>query len=87
MPELGYKEMTSGSWQGVYVPAGTPRPAVDRLFAAVTRVMADAEVAKRIGDSGAEIIVSKSPEDFAGFMKVQNARFAQVVKQVGAIAE
>ena len=87
MPELGYKEMTSGSWQGVYVPAGTPRPAVDRLFAAVTRVMADADVAKRIGDSGAEIIVSKSPADFAGFMKVQNERFAKVVKEVGATAE
>lgn len=87
MPELGFKEMTSGSWQGVYVPSGTPRPAVDRLFAAVTRVMADAEVTKRIGDSGAEVIVSKSPAEFAGFMKVQNERFAKVVKQIGAVAE
>ncbi len=87
MPELGYPDMTTGSWQGVYVPAGTPRTVVNRLFAAVTRVMTDADVAKRIGDSGAEIVISKSPEQFAAFMKAQNERFAKVVEQIGGITE
>jgi tripartite-type tricarboxylate transporter receptor subunit TctC len=87
MPELGYRDMTTGSWQGVYVPAGTPRPVVSRLFAAFTRVMADAEVEKRVGDSGAQVIVSKSPAEFAVFMKEQNERFAKVVRQIGGITE
>jgi tripartite-type tricarboxylate transporter receptor subunit TctC len=87
MPELGYRDMTTGSWQGVYVPAGTPRPVVSRLFAAFTKVMADAEVEKRVGDSGAQVIVSKSPAEFAVFMKEQNERFAKVVQQIGGITE
>lgn len=87
MPELGYRDMTTGSWQGVYVPAGTPRPVVSRLFTAFTKVMADAEVEKRVGDSGAQVIVSKSPAEFAVFMKEQNERFAKVVKQIGGITE
>lgn len=87
MPELGYKDMKSGSWQGVYVPTGTPRAVIDRLFAATVKAMADPDVIKRINDSGAEVIVSASPEEFAIFMKEQNERFVQVVKQIGGITE
>lgn len=87
MPELGYKDMKTGSWQGVYFPTGTPRPVIDRMFAAVVKVMADPDVIKRINDSGAEVIVSNSPEEFTVFMKEQNDRFVQVVKQIGDITE
>ena len=87
MPELGYKDMKTGSWQGVYFPVGTPRPVIERMFAAAVKTMADPEVIKRINDSGAEVIVSGSPEEFAAFMKEQNERFVQVVKQIGDITE
>ncbi len=87
MPELGYKDMKTGSWQGVYFPTGTPRAVIDRMFAATVKVMADADVIKRVNDSGAEVIVSKSPEEFTVFMKEQNERFVQVVKQIGDITE
>lgn len=87
MPELGYKDMKTGSWQGVYFPTGTPRAVIDRMFAAAVRTMADPEVIKRINDSGAEVIVSNSPEEFTMFMKEQNERFVQVVKQIGGITE
>lgn len=87
MPELGYKDMKTGSWQGVYFPTGTPRAVIDRMFAATVKVMADPDVIKRVNDSGAEVIVSKSPEEFTVFMKEQNERFVQVVKQIGDITE
>jgi len=87
MPELGYKDMKTGSWQGVYFPTGTPRAVIDRMFAAAVKTMAEPEVIKRINDSGAEVIVSKSPEEFTVFMKEQNDRFVQVVKQIGDITE
>ena len=51
------------------------------------RVMADPEVVRRLNESGAEIITSKSPEDFTQFMKVQNERFARIVKEVGVVTE
>ena len=87
MPELGYKDMKTGSWQGVYFPTGTPRAGIDRMFAAAVKTMADPEVIKRVNDSGAEVIVSNSPEEFTVFMKEQNERFVQVVKQIGDITE
>lgn len=87
MAESGFPGMTSGSWQGVYVPKGTPQAIVNKLYAVVTKVMADPAVIKRLGADGAEVITSKSPEAFAAFMKAQTEHFAKLVKQVGAVAE
>ena len=87
MAEAGFPGMTSGSWQGVYVPAGTPQAIVDKLFAVVTRVMSDADVVKRLNDGGVEVVLSKSPQDFARFMQAQNERWMKVVKEVGVVGE
>jgi tripartite-type tricarboxylate transporter receptor subunit TctC len=87
MPELGYESMRSGSWQGVYVPAGTPAPIVNKLFAVMIKVMADPEVTKRLNDNGIEVVTSKSPEEFAVFMKDENEKWAKVVKKVGVVMD
>jgi tripartite-type tricarboxylate transporter receptor subunit TctC len=87
MPEIGFESMKSGSWQGVYVPAGTPAPIVNKLFAVVTKVMADAEVVKRLNDNGVEVVTSKSPEEFAVFMKNENEKWAKVVQKVGVVMD
>jgi tripartite-type tricarboxylate transporter receptor subunit TctC len=87
MVESGFPELTLGSWQGVFAPAGTPRPIVKKLFTAVTRTMEDAAVQQRLGTASAQITLSKSPEDFAAFHKAQNEFWAKIVKDVGATAE
>lgn len=87
MVESGFPELTLGSWQGVFVPAGTPRPIVKKLFTAVTRTMEDAAVQQRLGTASAQITLSKSPEEFAAFHKAQNEFWAKIVKDVGATAE
>ena len=87
MREAGFPELTLGSWQGMYVPKGTPRAVVSHLYGALMKTMHDAEVAKRLQQGGAEIVTSKSPEEFATFMKTQNAFWAKIVKDVGAVAE
>ena len=87
MVESGFPELTLGSWQGVFVPAGTPRPIVKRLYTAVTRTMEDAEVLKRLGTASAQVTISKSPEEFAVFLKNQNEFWAKIAKDVGASAE
>lgn len=87
MVESGFPELTLGSWQGVFVPAGTPRPIVKRLYTAVSRTMEDTEVLKRLGTASAQVTLSKSSEEFAVFLKNQNEFWAKIVKDVGASAE
>lgn len=87
MPELGFESMNSGSWQGAYVPAGVPAPIVNRLFEVFTKAMADPEVVKRLNDNGVEIVTSKSPAEFAAFMKTENENWAKVVKKIGVVMD
>ncbi len=87
MTEAGYPTIRNGSWQGAYLPLGTPRTVVNRLYQAMIKVVADHDVVRRLNDAGAEVVTSKSPEDFAQFMKVQNERFAKVIREVGVVTE
>ncbi len=79
MREQGF-DMVVGSWQGIFVPKGTPRNVVNKLFAVGQETMKNADVIKKLTDSGVTIVVSKSPEDFGAFHKREHDRFAKAVK-------
>src|SRR5581483_9499598 len=79
MREQGF-DMTVGSWQGIYVPKGTPQPIVNRLFKAAHEAMKNTEVVKKLADGGTAVVLSASPAEFRKFWEAENARFAKVIK-------
>ncbi len=87
MAEAGFKSMRTGSWQGVFVPAGTPRPVVNRLFQAMQKVMEHPDVRRRLQEGGAEVVVSKSPEEFTAFVKLENDRFGKAIREAKITAD
>jgi tripartite-type tricarboxylate transporter receptor subunit TctC len=87
MIESGFPELTLGSWAGLYAPAATPRGLVNRLHAVTATALADTNVRNRMSTGGVELVTSKSPEDFAGFMEAQTAFWARIVKETGATAD
>jgi tripartite-type tricarboxylate transporter receptor subunit TctC len=87
LAEEGMPDMTAGSWQGVFVPTGTPPDVVAKLYTLVIQVMDTPDVRKRLADSGVEVVTSKSPEAFAAFLREDTERWAQVVKESGATVE
>ena len=87
MVEQGFTDMVSSSWQGVFVPAGTPRAIVDRLHAALLSVLAQPEVHQRFAGGGAFVVTSRTPEDFAAFVAAESQRWGRVAKEVGATVD
>jgi tripartite-type tricarboxylate transporter receptor subunit TctC len=87
MAEAGFPDLTVGSWQGVYIPKGTPRPVVDRLFDASVKTMQDQEVKRRLATASAMAVVSRSPEDFRQFWEREHKRWSKVVQDIGAAAQ
>jgi tripartite-type tricarboxylate transporter receptor subunit TctC len=79
MREQGINDVV-GSWQGIFLPKGTPLDIVDRLFAVAQKTMQDENVRKRLAQGGVDIVVSKSPEDFTAFVRSENARYAGVIR-------
>ena len=86
MREQGF-DMVVGSWQGVYVPKGTPSNVVNRLFTATHETMKNSEVIRRLTDSGISIVTSASPAEFRKFWEAEIRRFAMVIKEAGLETE
>lgn len=87
MYELGWKNLVTSSWQGVLVPAGTPRPMVDKLYAAIVKVLADPDIQARMRKGGAIAVSSQSPEDFKAFMEAETAKWTKVIEESGVRAD
>ena len=87
LAEEGLPEMTHGSWQSVFAPAGTPPDVIAKLYTIVLQVMDTPDVKKRLGESGVDVVTSKSPEEFAAFLRAETDKWAQVVKESGATVE
>ena len=76
----GLPGFVTGSYQGVLVAAGTPKPVVARLQSEFAKIAALPEVRERLQALGAEAVLN-SPEAFAEWMKIESAKWAVVVKR------
>ena len=65
-------------WQGVVVPARTPREIVVKLNAEINRALASPDVKERISDLGAEVIGS-TPEHLSEFITAEISRWRKVI--------
>lgn len=87
MVESGYPDFVTSSWQGIFVPAGTPRDIVDRLYAAITQTMKEADVVGRLAKGGVSVWTSPSSAEFADFVAAETRRWAKVAKDSGATVD
>jgi tripartite-type tricarboxylate transporter receptor subunit TctC len=80
--ESGLPGFEVAAWFGVFAPAGTPKPIVDRLSAEIRKAVAAPEVRQRLIDLGAEPLGS-TPEEFSAFVKSEYARWGVLIKEAG----
>jgi len=71
---------------GIVAPAGTPRPIVDKLAAALRVAIGSADVQARIAADGAEVMGS-TPEEYAADIDREETKWSAIVKMSGAKAE
>jgi tripartite-type tricarboxylate transporter receptor subunit TctC len=71
---------------GIVAPAGTPRPVVDRLNAAMRTALSSPEVLARLDIDGAEAFPS-TPEQYAADIDREETKWSEIVRRSGAKAE
>ena len=84
MAESGFPDMVSGSWQGVFAPAGTPRPIVEKLHAAVVAALTSPEIVQRLVGVGVAVVTNRTPEEFASFVSAEFSHWGKVARESGA---
>jgi tripartite-type tricarboxylate transporter receptor subunit TctC len=67
-------------WNGMFLPAKTPKDVADKLQKAVVDVLKEDEVQQRLKDLGAQPVGS-TPAEFATFLKKEDAKWGDVVKK------
>ena len=67
-------------WLGLGGPPKLPSAIVTKLFDAMKQISHDPELQKRIGDMGAEVAVSPSPQQFRDFMLGERERWGRVIR-------
>jgi tripartite-type tricarboxylate transporter receptor subunit TctC len=84
--ETGLKGFQSGTWQGIFVPRGTPEPVIRLLNREIVAIVKLPEVRKRF-DSEGGVPVGNSPQEFAVWLKAEIAKWAKVVKAANITLE
>ena len=78
--EQKIKGFPSYSWWGVYAPAGTPRPIIDKMHAEITRAVRSPDVTQKFVEQFNMEILTSSPEAFAAYQKSEQERWFKVIK-------
>jgi tripartite-type tricarboxylate transporter receptor subunit TctC len=84
--ELGYKGFDVSSWQGLVVPAATPKDIVERLHRDTVKLLGSAEIKEQFAKHGAEPAPT-SPEKFAEYIRGEIARWQKVARDAGVKPE
>ena len=78
--ESGLADFDVSGWVGIFAPAGTPPPVVDRLQKAFAATLSDAKVRERFDALGLQP-AANPPAEFARQLRADQARWAEVVKK------
>jgi tripartite-type tricarboxylate transporter receptor subunit TctC len=84
--EAGFAELEFGSWNGLHVPVGTPKPIVAKINSAIAGARDLPDIRQRMTELGFTP-EGGSPEQFGEFVKRDLARWQKVVKETGVKVE
>jgi tripartite-type tricarboxylate transporter receptor subunit TctC len=86
MDEAGVRGYEFNTWYGMLVPAGTPRPIVERLNRETAQLLDSAAIKEQFATQGIEAAPT-SPEQFGAYLRTEVEKWGKVVKASGATPE
>ena len=81
MAEQGYPGIGTNAWQGLFVPAATPKPVVDKLYSAVAAVLSRPDMKEMLAKQMMTVALSASPDDFNALVQQETRAWAEVVRE------
>jgi tripartite-type tricarboxylate transporter receptor subunit TctC len=83
LAEANLADFEINAWFGVFAPAGTPRPVIEKLNAEMARIMSDPAVQEKLLQQGVDP-VHGSPEELAALQKADLVKWRAAVEAAGA---
>jgi tripartite-type tricarboxylate transporter receptor subunit TctC len=79
LAEQGYPGIGTNAWQGLFAPAATPRPVIDKLYAAVARVLGQEK--DSLATKMLTVAVSPSPDEFNALVRRETQAWGEFVRE------
>jgi tripartite-type tricarboxylate transporter receptor subunit TctC len=80
MTEQGYPGIGTNAWQGLFAPAATPKPIVDKLYAAVVAILSRPEMKEMLARQMMTVALSASPQEFTERVRAETQAWSEVVR-------
>jgi tripartite-type tricarboxylate transporter receptor subunit TctC len=81
--EVGFPELTTALWNGLFAPAGTPQPVLEALHGHVSRILRDPEITGGLERAGTRLRLGESQAEFARYVEAEVARWTALVRELG----
>lgn len=85
--ELGFPNIGAVQWHGIATRAGGRRDIIDRLYTAVSQVLAEPDTRAKVLRTGYSGIDARSPAEFASFVRTETPKWQRMVKTSGVTAD
>jgi len=80
--EAGFPDLQMFTWNGIFLPAGTPKPIVDKMNKALVEILAMPDVKERLASLGFDPL-SSTPEEYLDFIKADLKKWGKIVQDAG----
>jgi len=83
LQEQGIKDFECYTWNAIIAPAGTPKPIVSKLNAAINKALADPKVSDALKKAGIDPTPGSTPESTTEFINAELKKWAPIIKASG----
>ena len=81
MAEQGFAGIGTNAWQGMFAPAATPKPVIDRLYSGVAAVLSSAEMRERLSKQMLDVTLSPSPAQFQQLVEKETREWGEFLRE------
>jgi tripartite-type tricarboxylate transporter receptor subunit TctC len=81
MAEQGYPGIGTNAWQGMFAPAATPRPVVDKLYQSVASVLSNSDMKERLSKQMLDVTLSASPAQFQQLVEKETRAWGDFLRE------
>jgi tripartite-type tricarboxylate transporter receptor subunit TctC len=81
LTEQGFPGIGTNAWQGMFAPAATPKPIVQKLYQSVAAVLGNPQMKADLGKKMLSVTLSGSPEDFQNLVVKETHEWGDFLRQ------
>ena len=81
LAEQGFPGIGTNAWQGMFAPAATPKPIVDKLYGAVAAVLSRPDMKESLGKQMMSVELSKSPQEFTELVRKETQAWGEFLRE------